>query len=383
MKKKYRTWNLAVIILCMLTIVFIVAVNYLVNPYNIFESPTYEGFNEQKIETKEYILKEKDLVNQKPDTIFLGSSRTFLGLDPSYYKKMVGEKAYNVGLAGASMDVELKYFEYVLKSNPKLKRVIIGLDFEAFNIFGTTPLGFSEERLSSKRWIKEDLFLNLFTIQAFIDSMRVIHENRNNISNLTQDTLLEDGSFNESVQLNIHQEMLNSGHNRFYEHLQEYLVSEQLLAKYELSNKNISYFKQLVDLCEENQIELIAFIQPAHALQWTGIEKAGLWEQLEQWKKEIVHITPVWDFSGYNSITTTSAENFDVYFDQAHYRKKVGNLILHKTLQIDAEKVPSDFGVYLTEENIQSHLYKIRADRDAWMADNPLIMQRIDELLPE
>lgn len=40
------------------------------------------------------------------------------------------------------------------------------------------------------------------------------------------------------------------------------------------------------------------------------------------------------------------------------------------------------FGVYLTEKNIQSHLYK-RADRDEWMADNSLIVQRIDQMLTE
>lgn len=383
MKKKYRNWSLTVIILCMLLIGFIVALNFLVDPYNIFESPTYERFNKHKIESKEYILKAKEIANQKPDTIFLGSSRTRQGLSPSYYERIVGEDAYNVGLPGATMYVELKYFEYALKNNPKLKRVIIGLDFEAFNRFGINPSSFDEKHLSDKRWIKEDLILNLFTIRALTDSMHVIIENRKNISILTQDSLLEDGSHNESVQLDIHQELLNKGINPFYKHLEEYLVNEQLLEKYDLSDKDISYFKKIVELCEENQIELIAFIQPTHALQWTGIEEAGFWVQLEQWKKEIVHITSVWDFSGYNSITTTSTDNFDVYFDQSHYRKKIGNFILHQVLQLDVEKVPSDFGVYLTEKNIQSHLYKVRADRDAWMADNPLIVQRIDQMLTE
>lgn len=383
MKKQYRNWSLTVIILCMLVIGFVVTLNFLVDPYNIFESPTYEGFNKQKIESKEYMLKAKEIVNQKPETIFLGSSRTRQGLSPSYYERIVGEDAYNLGLSGATINVQLKYFEYALNNNPSLKRVIIGLDFEAFNRFGTNPISFNEERLSTKRLNKEDLLLNLFTIQTLIDSKQVIQENRENISILTQDILLEDGSHNESVLLNIHKGMIKEGINPFYKYLQEYLVSDQLLAKYDLSDKVVSYFRELVDLCEENQIELIVFIQPTHALQWTGIEKTGLWAQLEQWKKEIVHITSVWDFSGYNSITTTSTENFDVYLDQAHYRKKVGNLILQQILQVGTEKVPSDFGVYLTEENIQSHLYKIRADRDEWMADNPLVVQRIDQMLTE
>lgn len=382
MKKTYKKWSISVVILCLVLIISIVTLNYVVNPYNVFNTPTFKGFNEQKMDSKEYLLKTKDIANKKPDTIFLGSSRTRLGLDPSYYQNIVGEEAYNLGLSSATMYVQLKYLEYALKNNSSLKRVLIGLDFEAFNQFGTNPSSFTEKRLT-KYWNKDDLIFNLFTKQAIIDSMHVIQENMKQISILTQDSFLADGSHNEQVLLNNHRKLLNEGHNRFYEHLEEYLVNEQLLAKYKLSNKNIDYFKQLVDLCKENEIELIVFIQPSHALQWTGIEQVGLWDQLEQWKKEIVQIVPVWDFSGYNSITTTSTENFNTYSDQSHYRKKVGNLILHRILQIEAQNTPTDFGVYLTDKNIQPHLETIRADRDIWTENNPDIIQMIDEFIRE
>ncbi|MGE7110714.1 hypothetical protein [Lysinibacillus sp. NPDC047702] len=381
MKKTYRKWSISVVILCLVLIISIVTLNYVVNPYNIFNSPTFKGFNEQKIDSKVYLLKTKDIANKRPDTIFLGSSRTHQGLDPKFYNKIVGDEAYNLGLSSATINVQLKYLEYALKNNPSLKRVIIGLDFEAFNQFGTNPSSFTEKRLLTKYWNMDDLISNLFTKQAIIDSMHVIQENMKQISILTQDSILADGSHNEQVLLNNHQKLLNEGHNRFYEHLQEYLVNEQLLAKYKLSNKNLDYFKQLVDLCKENEIELIVFIQPSHALQWTGIERVGLWNQLEQWKKEIVQIVPVWDFSGYNSITTTSTENFNTYSDQSHYRKKIGNLIMHRILQIESKKVPSDFGVYITEKNIQSHLNNITADRDVWIANNPDITQMIDQFI--
>lgn len=381
MKKKYRKWSISVVILCLVLIISIVTLNYVVNPYNVFNSPTFKGFNEQKIDSKEYLLKTKVITNKKPDTIFLGSSRTRLGLDPSYYQNIVGEEAYNLGLSSATMYIQLKYLEYAFKNNSSLKRVIIGLDFEAFNQYGTNPSSFTEKRLLANHWNKDDLISNLFTKQALNDSIHVIQENMKQISILTQDSFLEDGSHNEQVLLDNHQKLLNEGHNRFYEHLQEYLVNEQLLAKYKLSNKNIDYFKQLVNLCKENEFELIVFIQPSHALQWTGIEQLGLWNQLEQWKKEIVQIVPVWDFSGYNSITTTSTENFNTYSDQSHYRKKVGNLILQRILQIEAENTPTDFGVYLTDTNIQSHLGTIRADRDIWMENNSDIIQMIDQFI--
>jgi len=36
------------------------------------------------------------------------------------------------------------------------------------------------------------------------------------------------------------------------------------------------------------------------------IRVTGLWQEFEQWERELTEMAPVWDFSGYNSITSKS-----------------------------------------------------------------------------
>ena len=89
-------------------------------------------------------------------------------------------------------------------------------------------------------------------------------------------------------------------------------------------------------------------------------------------KRELVKIIAVWDFSGYNSINTEPINNdMKNYIDASHYRKEVGDLVLNRLLDYQTEKIPKDFGVMITSENIEFHLAKILAEREVWAKNNP------------
>ena len=126
-------------------------------------------------------------------------------------------------------------------------------------------------------------------------------------------------------------------------------------------------FEQIVEFCRQHNIELIVFISPSHATQWEALRVTDRWESFEQWKRKMVDITPVWDFSGYNSITTEPIKEVMInYVDNSHYTPKIGELVLNRILSYDVGKVPPDFGVLMTPENIDNHLANIRADREKW-----------------
>ena len=87
----------------------------------------------------------------------------------------------------------------------------------------------------------------------------------------------------------------------------------------------------------------------------------------------MIKITPVWDFSGYNSITTESiSERMDNYIDNSHYSPKTGDLVLGRILSFQTEKIPEYFGILLTSDNIESHLKQIRLDGEIWRKENPV-----------
>ncbi len=151
-----------------------------------------------------------------------------------------------------------------------------------------------------------------------------------------------------------------------------------------ISKQQLDFFKSLVNICQNRGIKLIIFISPAHAIQWEANRLNGEWETFEEWQRELVKIAPVWDFSGYNSITTEAIKNqMQNYMDSSHYRKEVGDLILNRILDYKTETVPEDFGVLITPENIEQHLKKISRDRQLWIQNNPDAVKLLQDIKRE
>jgi len=152
-------------------------------------------------------------------------------------------------------------------------------------------------------------------------------------------------------------------------------------SNYHFSNEFLNNFKTTVNLCKQHNINLKVFLSPVHAAQLEAIRVAGIWSIFEQWKREVSKVTPVWDFSDYNSITTEPINNdMKNFFESVHYRKEVGDLILNRMFPYREKTVPDDFGILLTAGNSESHLEKIRADREVWAKKNPDLVKLVQDL---
>lgn len=85
----------------------------------------------------------------------------------------------------------------------------------------------------------------------------------------------------------------------------------------------------------------------------------------------------VWSFYGINSITT-NPKNFDA--DGWHFKPKIAELVFAKVFSDKNKTVPADFGVKLTSQNINSHLAKLREERQRWRASHPQDVAEIEAL---
>ena len=88
---------------------------------------------------------------------------------------------------------------------------------------------------------------------------------------------------------------------------------------------------------------------------------------------------PLWDFSGYNSVTTEnipirgdSNVRMQYFWKFSHYKTVVGGWILERVLNAERSKshIPQDFGVQLSRENIEAHLAQIDHARDVYLKNN-------------
>lgn len=374
-RKKYYRFNWGFIAAALIPTAAIGLFNIIVDPYDVFDTPNFLGINHSKTEkdNTDRLFKALDIIRIKPVTIFLGSSRTKQGLDPSHPALASKQPAYNLALNGPNTYEILRYLEHAIANQKNLKEVIFGVDFFMFNSSLKNQPSFSENRLEKKHLIIEDAITSTFSWDAYSKSIETIKAS------------LEDPNKNDDYGKNgfMPNRNLEKGQNewRFSSGITLYF---SLHSDYKFSDQYLSDFKRIVDLCQKHGITLKVFISPSHAIDLEAIRATGRWEVFEQWQREIVKITPVLDFSGYNSITTEPiSNNMKNYADNSHYSKDIGDLVLNRILSYRAETVPNDFGILLTPDNIESHILQLRTDREFWAKNNPDKVKLVQDLKDE
>jgi len=327
----------------------ITTINYVIDPYGIYH---YSGksYNYQKSKDSDpYLFKAFQSKKYQPEAIVLGTSRA-MRLNPPLIESLTGSKAYNIGLSAATPYINLKYLEYVLKVDKNINSVFLGLDFEVFDQKYMPHANFNEKRLDSF-FYTHDLFATLLSAQALKDSGKVVVDNFNKTKKFTENRYLGDGSFDEThvYSPNNNQDTLR-------------MIPTEL----EVSSDSMLYIKKIKELCEQHNLDLYIYISPVHAIILETYWQSDIWSKFEDWKRQLVDIYPIWDFSGYHEISMSSLRQADNYNDLSHFSKKVGNFILYRMLNKEIKQIPSYFGVYLTPNNVESHLENLRLSRQGW-----------------
>lgn len=347
--KTYKQWALFTFSMTVFVLVIISIINYSVDPYGYYH---FLGgrYNYQKSKNSDpYQFKAYQSEKYAPEAIVLGTSRA-MRLNPPLIKSLTGENTYNLGLPAASPFIDLKYLEYVIKVDKNLKTVFLGLDYEVFDNKYLNHASFDEKRLSSAFYL-QDTFATLLSSKAVKESYKVVLDNLNKTTNYTENRFLGDGSFDETLA---------------YSTIGNKSTLKMIPTTFNLSSNSMQYVKKIKELCEQNNLKLYVYISPVHAIILETFWQSNIWTEYEDWKRKLVEITPVWDFSGYHDISMSSLHNREYYNNLSHFSKKIGNFILYRMLNKEIDKVPAYFGVYLTNDNIEKHLQKQRLDRDKW-----------------
>jgi hypothetical protein len=379
--KEYQRYVRLVVALILMQAVSISLFNIAVDPYGIFNSPTWIGVNQVKPDKDRQVrmFKAIEVIRIQPKMVFIGSSRTEFGLDTAHPAVSGVQPGYNLGITGANIYEARRYFEHAIANNPNVKKAVIGLDFFMFGKGKKNQLDFLENRLLISHITLQDKLNSSFSWGATRASLKTIKVNQS--AGDTVGHFYPDGRRNPDYYI-----------QDVYAGRQGVDIMKNLLRKtdffqakmrgevYEISQ--LEEVTNMVRLCQENQIECRFFISPSHVTQWESIRLSGAWGVFEEWKRKLAEITPVWDFSGYNSITTEPlSSTMTNYMDSSHYRQEIGDLVLNRIFQYNPEIVPEDFGVLLTPETVENHLQQIREDREIWAENNPDVIRFVENIL--
>lgn len=371
----YRRFNLGLLTAILPSLLAVGLFNIAIDPYGVINSPDILGLN--RLRTQKFsnvrLFKAIDVARLEPKTLLMGSSRTDLGLDPTHPALANKQPAYNLALVGPNMYEVKRYFEHALKNQTQLRTVIIGIDLFMFNEFKENGADFDEARLEKESLTLQELLNVALSSSAFQSSIRTIQSSLNfNAYYL----------YHPNGQRYVYRNQPNEPLTKKFEgSIRGLINSEQYYKNYELSKYFLDDLRDIIETCKQRNIDLKIFISPSHASLWEAMRITGLWPVFEEWKREVVKITPVWDFSGFNSITTEPInEEMTNYWDSSHYRKEVGDLILNRLFDYQNKTIPVDFGVLLTRSNIEAQLAGIRADHETWANENPDAIKFVKDL---
>lgn len=336
---------------CIVLLVFLsgfVLFSFFINPFGIYSGPLIKYVNHQKIDDHERMPVAVNLIKYKPKVIALGTSRVLSGFDNETLREWSkGESFYNASFAGASFDEIYAYFLHALHLQSGLKTVFLGIDLLSFNTHRKPQKNFSETRLNRNHWTLSDIKDSLFSRKSFLESCKSFYASL--IDKSPPNPILAWGEL---------------------KYLQSMLETDENYANYSLDQKKIQKFAHMMSICKERSIEIKVFICPVKAMYWDFYFQNGLWHHVEELKRQLCAIHPLWDFSGFNSITTErlESEGNPLYHECSHCTAYTGSLLLkrmyNKTSSIDS------VGFLLTPENIEDALLQIREDHQKWLTRN-------------
>ncbi len=353
------------------TLIIAAIINFLADPYGLFRIVDKEGFNQQKegVRSKIRFVKALELPLRSPATIVIGSSRVHDAINPEHPALQEFAPVYNYGVDMLRVR-EALYFLKHATLNSDIKRVVFGLDFFMFNSLQRTNNDFDSQLIGRSINYIDYLGTPIFSKAALLDSVKTV---KGSVSQPNRREFLPNG-FRPNAFWGV----------KNYEALHYYtnwifLTSRVQNTKYyqnmELDPSVFDDFEEIIRFCRNKGIDLRIYISPAHAnLDGEGIRALGKLEMLEYWKTRVTEIADkydvtVWDFSGYNSVTTEIVRTpMKYYWDSSHFTELVSDLILKRLFNTGA--VPHDFGIRLTPSNINQSLAASRVNREAYYAKN-------------
>ncbi|WP_020562443.1 hypothetical protein [Methylosarcina fibrata] len=380
---------------CCLLLGTAVAVNGLADPYGIFGTPLLKGINETKpaVATNRRIFKMVGYARQKMDALILGTSRADAGLSPKH-EGFLGQRAVNLATpAQTNAETEL-IFKFVAERSD-LKTAVVGLDFFASNAWLTAPDDFTPDNFAADR--KWQLLLSFDTLLASGKSLF-----RPGKPPIRPDQTRENKPKKYSRQAFLASE-------KSYMWGGTYLPSPECRYAFEADRMErgkryrsdpLSALRAIIALAHRRHVKLYLFISPSHARQWEVLGAVGLWSRWEEWKRRLVRINreeaerfeqapfPLWDFSGYHSVSTEdlpeagSRAGMLGYIDSSHYQPAVGDLVLDRLFNLKAtgRALPGDFGVNLTPTTVEPHLAALRQAREHYRQSHPADIAEIEAM---
>lgn len=360
--------RLCLMMLCLLLIISMpAAANWVINPFGAWPSLVIDGMYRQLEIGAERVKLPYRLRTEQAPTLLVGSSRVLYGMPIEQGSR---DGVLNAALSGASMD-EIATVIRVAMSSHSLKRVVWGLDFYAF---GEDRVGFLDADTRSRLEGDSVLLIRetLLSRQASTATRDLWRRARGGRANLPAAWLLPVPWPEQVIRDSMQERPADDPSPAARAELEQQVTQwAHAYAHYNSSAKQFALFRDTLARTKEAGVETILFLPPLSACEIEIIQRAGRWAAFEDWKRELVSVSPYWDFSGYTELSRHDDLFGDMYFNEhfCHFRPATGEVILRRLLGKDCAACGAlaqtvlEGGKWMDQTTIDQHLAAQEAER--------------------
>lgn len=325
----------------------IIGVNYYFDFYAVFKQNQevyYDGINDRYAKVA-YILNNKDKYN----TFLWGSSRS-QKMNPL----ILDIKSYNMAAPAGMPEDCLQNLKIFINNGIKVKNVYLGVDNFSYKmnylekINNTIYTPYSENKLSNIKYL-----IKVAVKNPDIDKIKIsIGLSDSKRYKSVEDYIITTGQIklakyiDDDIEKSINKYVFDDKFNKpFYED-----------DKNEHIDSTISTIKEIKQICDANDINLVVFFNPVHI---TSYLKDDI-EISNRFKKGLANITDFYDFNYINFITV----NNYFWYETSHPRYFVCDWQLKVITNQYDEKIPKDFGHLVTKKNVDYYCNKYKIDKE-------------------
>ena len=329
--ERSRGRRLRLMLLCLAGLLaLVVATNWAVNPYGVWSTTVvpraYRLTDAAVPHVGEHLSTPYRIRVERPSTVLVGSSRTLWGM---IVEQSGHDTFLNASLSGSTL-AELAGVLRLATTNPRLQRVLWGVEFYAFDekftgIRHADTL--TRLRASERQALVMKVEETLFNMQAFRDSRRVLMRaaRGRKPESLTDPVPWTEDLIRERLAAVSGRGLAQRKESRIENQLKDWIVSYE---NYRLSPQQITFFQETVASLRRAGLEVILFVPPMSDCELEAIDQLGAWDAFQYWKRLLLDVGPYWDFSGYGKLDVTP----DLFTDVPHFKPVVGQIILRRVL---------------------------------------------------
>jgi hypothetical protein len=311
----------------------------------------------------------------------VGSSRVVVGM---YIDRAARDGFFNASMSGASI-AEIAAILRLATANPRLKRVIWGVDFYAF---GERFIGFRHPE-TRVRLEGDERQMTIMRIKETMLSLRALDDSWKVIRRATRGH--KPGPFAGPVpwpEETIRARLADPGRAGLAQ-ADDASLKAQLgnwidnYSNYRPSDALGSLFRDAVADVRKTGIDVILFVPPLSRCELEVMDEAGSWEAFQKWKQQLLVAGPYWDFSGYGKLDRMES----LFLDVPHVWPAVGHVMLREFLGQgcgrcgEVARLVREAGVRVDAATIDVHLAQQETMRTAARSRRDRCAKVVEEML--